>query len=195
MVNSERVSRMLRTYSLILDYPVYEGVSDFIEQVRSVMPQGEEAAEAFLDALACMNIVDVQKEYVESFDMNSSAPLYLTAWELGDSRNRGNALIDIKKLIASYKFSIVKQELPDYIPLILEFLSEIPYDEWPPALETRLQAYFSGIVGKVGSRLYSSVIEALGSKFRKREDLPVHEPVRADTGEMPFPVRYDGSDY
>lgn len=186
---------MLRTYSLILDYPVYEGVSDFIEQVRSVMPQGEEAAEAFLDALACMNIVDVQKEYVESFDMNSSAPLYLTAWELGDSRNRGNALIDIKKLIASYKFSIVKQELPDYIPLILEFLSEIPYDEWPPALETRLQAYFSGIVGKVGSRLYSSVIEALGSKFRKREDLPVHEPVRADTGEMPFPVRYDGSDY
>ncbi|QRF76450.1 nitrate reductase 2 subunit delta [Thermoplasmatales archaeon] len=194
-MNSERVSRMLRTYSLILDYPVYEGVSDFIEQVRSVMPQGEEAAEAFLDALACMNIVDVQKEYVESFDMNSSAPLYLTAWELGDSRNRGNALIDIKKLIASYKFSIVKQELPDYIPLILEFLSEIPYDEWPPALETRLQAYFSGIVGKVGSRLYSSVIEALGSKFRKREDLPVHEPVRADTGEMPFPVRYDGSDY
>lgn len=186
---------MLRTYSLILDYPVYEGVSDFIEQVRSVMPQGEEAIEAFLDALVCMNIVDVQKEYVESFDMNPSAPLYLTAWELGDSRNRGDALIDIKKLIASYKFSIVKQELPDYIPLILEFLSEISYNEWPAALETRLQAYFNGIAGKVGSRLYSSVIEVLGSIFQKREDLPVREPVKADTGEMPFPVRYDGSDF
>lgn len=191
----DHTSAILKAVSLILDYPAYENTGLFTEEVRSIAPEDEKIIESFLRNLDGMDIVDIQQDYVATFDMNPGNPLYLTAWELGDGRGRGNALIEMKRTIESFHFTVVEGELPDYIPLILEFLAEVPQDGWPPALETRLQAYFSAIGEKINSRLYGDIVRLLAGLFRKRTDIPAPEPVKADTGVMPFPVRYNGGDY
>jgi len=81
---------------------------------------------SFLTYLKENNLIFLQENYVSIFDRQKKFSLYLFEHIHGDSRERGTAIIDLQNLYKNYNFDISEaKELPDYIPLFLEFISLI----------------------------------------------------------------------
>jgi len=81
---------------------------------------------SFLTYLKENNLIFLQENYVSIFDRQKKFSLYLFEHIYGDSRERGTAIIDLQNLYKNYNFDISEaKELPDYIPLFLEFISLI----------------------------------------------------------------------
>lgn len=76
----------------------------------------------FLDHVEATGELDLATHYVATFDTRNRRCLYLTWWTTGDTRNRGQALIDVKE---HYRAHGVEGEfggeLPDFLPVVLEF--------------------------------------------------------------------------
>ena len=64
---------------------------------------------------------DLQAQYVETFDFSRRSSLYLTYHTFGDRRQRGMALLALKQRYAAAGLECGDDELPDYLPLVLEF--------------------------------------------------------------------------
>jgi len=71
----------------------------------------------------------LQERYVELFDRTRSLSLHLFEHVHGESRDRGQAMIDLKNLYEKHGLSFSTSELPDYLPAFLEFLSTRPSAE------------------------------------------------------------------
>ncbi len=69
------------------------------------------------------DLYTVQEHYVEMFDRSAKCSLYLFEHIHGDSKERGSALINLKELYANEGCYLESPELPDYLPVFLEFLS------------------------------------------------------------------------
>ncbi|MEQ9349234.1 MAG: nitrate reductase molybdenum cofactor assembly chaperone, partial [Alphaproteobacteria bacterium] len=82
-----------------------------------------------LDRLACDDLYDSQESYVLLFDRTRSLSLHLFEHVHGESRDRGQALVDLQSVYATGGYEVAAKELPDYLPLFLEFLSTRPSDE------------------------------------------------------------------
>ncbi|MCC7282408.1 MAG: nitrate reductase molybdenum cofactor assembly chaperone [Acetobacteraceae bacterium] len=70
--------------------------------------------------------LDRQEDYVRLFDRTRSTSLHLFEHVHGDSRNRGPAMIELAQAYQGAGFAITGNELPDYLPLFLEFLAVAP---------------------------------------------------------------------
>ena len=162
------------------------------------------------------DVAELEARYVATFDFNESAALYLTAHELGDSRRRGQALVELRTLLRAAGFEEATDELPDYLPLLLELLAHAPAVPEAPkgpadaplpldALGQRLAAVCERIAAHLDvANPYRDVFDALLHVLPEPPE-PVelaesaapnperHFPRReqADTGEMPYPLRYD----
>lgn len=134
--------------------------------------------------------------YVATFDFTESAALYLTAHELGDSRRRGSALLELRQMLRAAGFEPAVAELPDYLPLLLEFLACAPAGIETSDLAHRLAAVCAHIQAKLATdNPYRPVFAALLAVLPPLEKSPAADtpfPLRegADTGEMPYPLRY-----
>ena len=73
--------------------------------------------------------IELQENYVATFDRNPSHSLHLFEHIHGESRDRGSAMIDLLQEYWKHDFDASSAELPDYVPLFLEFLSLLPADE------------------------------------------------------------------
>lgn len=73
--------------------------------------------------------IDLQEYYVDIFDRRPSHSLHLFEHIHGESRDRGQALVDLRNEYLNHGLLPDTQELPDYIPLFLEFLGQIPPDD------------------------------------------------------------------
>jgi nitrate reductase molybdenum cofactor assembly chaperone NarJ/NarW len=89
-------------------------VAELPEPVRA--PLG-----AFLAHLDGTPLGDVQRHFVEVFDMKRRACPFLTYWTNGDTRNRGVAILRFKQAYAGAGFSLGPEELPDHLAVVLEF--------------------------------------------------------------------------
>jgi nitrate reductase delta subunit len=134
--------------------------------------------------------------YVATFDFSEPTALYLTAHELGDSRQRGSALLALQSMLRAAGFEPACAELPDYLPMLLEFLSSVPEDGETGEVERRLAAVCTRIHGKLANEHpYKGIFTALlsmlsdGISADPQGQFPGHE--RADTGTLPYPLRYD----
>ena len=74
-------------------------------------------------------LIALQENYVATFDRNPSHSLHLFEHIHGESRDRGSAMIDLLNEYWTHDFDASASELPDYVPLFLEFLSQLPTDE------------------------------------------------------------------
>jgi nitrate reductase delta subunit len=71
----------------------------------------------------------VREAYVETFDMSKRHALYLSYWTDGDTRRRGAVLADLKQRYRDAGLALSGTgELPDYVPLVLEFARHRPDD-------------------------------------------------------------------
>ena len=116
----------------------------------------------FLRYLDATPLISLQEVYVQNFDLRPSTCLNLTFHELGDSKIRGVALAELSQLYqdAGYEFST--EELPDFLPLMLEFLSVCSPDTALRILE-RYQKQIEGRAQRLREveSPYGNVLEAL----------------------------------
>ncbi|HEU5362391.1 MAG TPA: nitrate reductase molybdenum cofactor assembly chaperone, partial [Gaiellaceae bacterium] len=105
--------------SLALDYPT-------AELDAALAAADGSALEPFLRFVRETPLAERQRRYVETFDLDRRATLHLTYYLLGDTRKRGLALLRLKRLYAAAGLPLDSDELPDYLPALLEFATLAP---------------------------------------------------------------------
>jgi nitrate reductase delta subunit len=116
-MGAERAER-LKLLSLLLQYPSEEllAARDGLAESARDAPE-----ERFLHWWANEDPAALQRTYVETFDFNRRNSLYLTYHVHGDRRQRGIALLRLKQRYAAAGLELLDGELPDYLPVMLEF--------------------------------------------------------------------------
>jgi nitrate reductase delta subunit len=127
-----------RLLSKLLEYPDQE-MLDAVPELEAALQQGfadaERAAIAgFLRGFAAQDLTEAKAAYVQTFDLTPEHALHLTHHLFGDDKNRGPALIDLTEYYKQYGFEITPSdgsftELPDYLPLVLEFAAQLEPEE------------------------------------------------------------------
>lgn len=82
-----------------------------------------------LDYLATEDLITVQQNYVMSFDRNPAQSLHLFEHIHGESRDRGQAMVDLMEEYKKHGLEMSGNDLPDFVPLFLEFLSQLDDEE------------------------------------------------------------------
>ena len=147
----------LKVLAALLDYPMPSTIAALGEMRTVLESEGKldgalaGRLRALLDALAGGDLLDHQAAWVDQFDRSRALSLHLFEHVHGDSRDRGQAMVDLTALYESHGLAIEAAELPDYLPLFLEFLSLLPEAE---ALD---------LLGEAGH-----VIEALAERLEAR---------------------------
>src|SRR5690606_10246181 len=121
--------RILKVISLLLDYPeealreAHGELDEAISGAREISPDQRGALLRLLDELCRDELMDVQERYTELFDRGRALSLLLFEHVHGESRDRGQAMVDLMAQYEAAGFAIGVRELPDYIPLYLEYLA------------------------------------------------------------------------
>jgi nitrate reductase delta subunit len=118
------VRRLLASASLLLSYPdesVLARVPTVLAAVDSLPRESREEIRAAGVWLRAVDPLRAQSHYVEIFDRRRRACLYLTYFLNGDTRRRGMALVEFKEAYQSAGFDLGTGELPDFLPVVLEF--------------------------------------------------------------------------
>jgi len=152
------MAQTLKVLSILLDYPtreVQEAAPDLrriVEDEGLVPSRLRPGLARLIDDLATRDLFDAQERYVMLFDRTRSLSLYLFEHIHGESRDRGQAMVDLMELYEQHGLSIGAKELPDYLPLFLEFLSTLPIDQAGDLLAEPMH-----------------ILEALAERHRKRK--------------------------
>lgn len=120
--------QVLQVISLLLDYPKPELVEARAEleqmiQQSPLSADDKAALEAFIEHRTSMSLMDWQSEYDGLFERGRALSLLLFEHVHGESRDRGQAMVDLMNQYKTAGLDLGVKELPDYIPLYLEFLS------------------------------------------------------------------------
>lgn len=94
----------------------------------AALPRSEarSALERFLVQLEGRPQLELAQDYVETFDLHRRTSLYLSYYLHGDTRKRGMALLRLRRLYGAAGVEQANGELPDYLPLVLEFCAMAP---------------------------------------------------------------------
>jgi nitrate reductase delta subunit len=124
-----------KALAALLTYPQREliqalpEIASAIEREERLAPRCKAGLQALVMHLAEGDLLDLQEHYVDLFDRGRKTSLHLFEHVHGDSRERGQAMIDLKEVYAKAGLELCANELPDYLPAVFEFLSQRPYDE------------------------------------------------------------------
>jgi len=121
-----------RILSALLCYPEQE-ILDALPEFAPVLdaeavlpPDIRDNVERFIHDLEATPLLDAQERYVALFDRNRALSLHLYEHVHGESRDRGQAMVRLNTLYQLHGLCLTSTELPDYLPLYLEFLSLMP---------------------------------------------------------------------
>ena len=109
--------------SLLLGYPDEElrGRLDLIEQAVAEIPEGELFAPT-IEHFRTLPLGEVQSFYVQEFDLSRRHAMHLSYWTDGDTRRRGEVLAMFKQVYRDSGLIVdLNGELPDHLPMVLEF--------------------------------------------------------------------------
>jgi nitrate reductase delta subunit len=123
--------KTLKALSALLGYPSPE-LQAATQEMRSALlaeralpASAMETLDALLRRIESADLMDLQAEYTSLFDNSRSLSLHLFEHVHGESRERGQALIDLANEYFQHGFAITANELSDFLPLFLEVLSFI----------------------------------------------------------------------
>jgi nitrate reductase delta subunit len=120
---------VLRALGALLSYPRDElrralpEIADAVRASPLVAARERERLLALIDDLADGELLEKEERYVELFDRGRATSLHLFGHLHGDGRERGAAMVDLKRLYERAGFELSARELPDYLPVVLEYLS------------------------------------------------------------------------
>ena len=115
---------------MLLQYPtlaLFDGLGQLAQATSKAPRASREPFGIFLEWLTRTSPDAVALHYVETFDLRppgrkqSRCSLYLTYYRYGDTRKRGMAMLSFKAAYRAAGFEPTDSELPDYLPLVLEF--------------------------------------------------------------------------
>ncbi|MCO5091189.1 nitrate reductase molybdenum cofactor assembly chaperone [Bosea sp. (in: a-proteobacteria)] len=181
--------KTLKALSALLSYPSRDLV-DAIPEIRSLLAEERLVDPLPLEPLLRMlereDVYDSQERYVMLFDRTRSLSLHLFEHVHGESRDRGQAMVDLKGVYEAAGFAIDGTELPDFVPLFLEYCSLLPANEAKAVL-----ADPAHILTVIGERLrkretpYAAVFEALVSLAAVKPAPEVFEAIVPETEQDP----------
>lgn len=118
-----------RALGALLGYPggaLREALPEIAEIVRGsplLRPRERAAVEGLIDLLAAADPLWAEERYVELFDRGRATSLNLFEHVHGETRDRGTAMVELKTIYARAGLDLAANELPDYLPVVLEYLS------------------------------------------------------------------------
>jgi nitrate reductase delta subunit len=118
--------------SVLLQYPtrsLYDGLSHLAAAAAGSPRASREAFRRFLAWLQATPSDEVARHYVETFDLRRRCALYLTYYRYGDTRKRGMAMLAFKAAYRAAGLEPCGDELPDYLPMVLDFAAQYPRGE------------------------------------------------------------------
>lgn len=96
---------------------------------RNIQGPAGDSLLKFFEATSEMTLDEIQRHYVEIFDMRRRCSLFLTSWTHGDTRNRGMALLHFKEIYREVGITLSDEELPDHLAVVLEFAALVDHEE------------------------------------------------------------------
>ena len=127
--------KTLKVIAALLHYPTAElqaAADDLVEVLNEeglLNAADRDAVAAFVVDLAASDLMEMEARYIETFDRGRSTSLHLFEHVHGESRDRGQAMVDLLDIYNQHGFDIAVNELPDYVPLFLEYCSSLPEAE------------------------------------------------------------------
>jgi len=125
--------KVYKLTSLLLQYPKKEWLQKVSEMKRFTQTLEDSIVKdyltSFLHYITSMSYVQLCEQYVKTFDFHGVATLNLTYSVFKNSRKRGQALVQLRKIFNESNLQMETDELPDYLPMILEFLAIADQDD------------------------------------------------------------------
>lgn len=170
--------KTLKVLSALLAYPQSDiqaalpEMAEALEQ-EAMLPEAERAVlQALIQRLSRAELMALQEQYVATFDRGRALSLHLFEHIHGESRDRGQAMVNLLEVYRQHGFELDARELPDYIPLFLEYLAQRPAEE---ALDMLADAMH--VMALLGARLaeqgsdYHVVFDALATLVGEPTDI------------------------
>jgi nitrate reductase delta subunit len=177
----------LRVLARLLSYPDAElrahlgELRQALQREAALTPARRAEVEALIDSLAAQIALDVEADYVQLFDSGRRTSLHLFEHVHGDSRDRGPAMIDLAQTFEKAGLYLAEGEMPDHLPVVLEYASTQPPRE-AQAFLAEMTHIFNVVFSALDKRCsrYASVLGALielaGEKCAP-VNVPDEEPV------------------
>jgi len=135
-----------------------------IEEAAGLLPAGKPRLiiEDIIARMRGMTLLELQEGYTRVFDLNPATSLNLTYHRWGNEKKRGEALVWLNSMYRDAGYENSSRELPDFLPMILEFLAVAPAD-----VSTEIFGRLGDEIRALASRLketgtiYASLLEAL----------------------------------
>ncbi len=149
----------------------------------------------FLAGMKDSDLLDLQEEYVMLFDRTPSLSLHLFEHVHGDSRDRGQAMVDLDTLYREIGLENMSEHTPDFLPLFLEYLSLLPVEQAQENLDGAID-----VVAAIGERLkkrqsrYAVLFDALQEAARvKPDEKKLQAAMNMDSGKIPDNAAMDAA--
>jgi nitrate reductase delta subunit len=174
MINNEHVKLQMKIISLLLQYPDEVFSRSLPSMAGSVghLPHtsARDKLVRFMSYLQGTPIIRLQETYTETFDLNPPTCLNLTYHIPGDGEKRGQMMARLQQIYHEAGYETITGELPDYLPLMLEFLSQCPESGGTGVLWSYLGPVekLAGLLKDSGNP-YSLLLDIVAEIVRKSE--------------------------
>ena len=181
----------LKLISILLDYP-HDELWQHREELHQACqhlgakPRQRDALAAFAVQLLDAEPLEAQSRWIETFDRGRSMSLLLFEHIHGESRDRGQAMVDLIENYRRLGFELATRELPDYLPLLLEVLAqqtEAVANEWLQHLGPILALLAARATQRQSpyAELFRVLRELAGAEHELAAHGAIDEQVRDDT--------------
>jgi len=199
MKNAKPMSLTLRVLARLLSYPdaaLREHLDEMRQAVQAegaVAPARLAEISALIDGIATQSNIDAEADYVQLFDSGRRTSLHLFEHVHGDSRDRGPAMIDLAQTFEAAGLYLAEGEMPDHLPVVLEYASTQPPAE-ARAFLGEMAHIFNVIFSALDKRQsrYASALGALielAGETAQPVSVPDEEPIDQSWAE---PEAFDG---
>ncbi|MCF6326280.1 MAG: nitrate reductase molybdenum cofactor assembly chaperone [Devosiaceae bacterium] len=181
------MSVTLKILSAILSYPsndLIEGEAELLEALKgdeSVSEQAKSLVGELISDICSHDVYDAQERYVLLFDRTRTNSLHLFEHVHGESRDRGQAMVDLAVMYEKQGFDIEAKELPDFIPVFLEYLSTQSSEEVNNLLGQTLHIMVA-IRQRLQKRksIYTNAFLAIEDMVEAKPDMALVEQILAE---------------
>ncbi|SER78879.1 nitrate reductase molybdenum cofactor assembly chaperone [Salisediminibacterium halotolerans] len=136
---------MYQMISFLLQYPseeVYKALPEMKEAAAEMKhPQLMMQLNAFSEWVRDQSFAEWEQHYIDMFDFGKNTNLYVTYDLMGEDKERGLQLLKLKQHYENAGFTVIDDELPDYLPVMLEFAAAADEE----AVQTFLQTYLPAV--------------------------------------------------
>jgi len=143
-LKNQDTQQIFQLCSYLLSYPNQEWI-DSLAEVSEIIESLSDSAmksdlQQFYQTVRSLPPAGLISAYVNTFDFGKKTNLYITYMSSGEQRERGMDLLFLKNYFQSHGFAVTDKELPDYLPVMLEFASQVDEEEIKPVFERYLES-------------------------------------------------------